>query len=163
RCLDDSVADLLQHVAENCPVRAGSFHGDQHTVEGSLGAARDPFSCASQPCRAGREDILIDEAAVRSLDDRVGVGCGVGVDSDDVSVEVPYGGRQTVHEDVPLESLGRDVVAGVGPGCASLRGGPVMSHAAEIELPAADMPLIKPSWWARAGAGTRPPPDRSRE
>ncbi len=38
-----------------------------------------------------------------------------------------------------------------------------MSHAAEIELPAVDMLLIKPSWWARAGAGTRPPPDRSRE
>ncbi len=30
-----------------------------------------------------------------------------------------------------------------------------MSHAAEIELPAVDMLLIKPSWWARAGAGTR--------
>src|SRR5699024_7701965 len=163
RCLDDSVAALLQHAAENCPVGAGSFHGDQHPAEISLGAARDPLSCASQSCRAGREGILIDETAMRSLDDRVGVGCGVGVDSDDVSVDVPYGGRQTVHDDVPLDSLGLDVVAGVGPGCESLRGGPVTSHAAEIELPAVDMPLIKPSQWARAGAGTRPPPDRSRE
>ncbi|MFC5277123.1 hypothetical protein [Brachybacterium sacelli] len=41
--------------------------------------------------------------------------------------------------------------------------GPVMSHAAGIVIPAVDMLLIKPSWWARAGAGTRPPPDRSRE
>ena len=38
-----------------------------------------------------------------------------------------------------------------------------MSHAAEIEITAVDKLLIKPSWWARAGAGTRPPPDRSRE
>ena len=30
-----------------------------------------------------------------------------------------------------------------------------MSHAAGIVIPAVDMLLIKPSWWARAGAGTR--------
>lgn len=38
-----------------------------------------------------------------------------------------------------------------------------MSHAAEITIPAVGMLLIKPSQWARAGAGTRSPPDRSRE
>lgn len=38
-----------------------------------------------------------------------------------------------------------------------------MSHAAEIMFPAVDMLLIKPSWWARAGAGTQRPPDRSQE
>lgn len=38
-----------------------------------------------------------------------------------------------------------------------------MSHAARIVISAVHLLLIKPSWWARAGAGTRPPPDRSRE
>ena len=63
-----------------------------------------------------RQSVLIDESAVGGLDDRVAVGRGMGIDSDDVSVDVPYGGRQTVQEDVPLESVGRDVVAGVDPG-----------------------------------------------
>lgn len=37
-----------------------------------------------------------------------------------------------------------------------------MSHTARTAIPAADMLLIKPSWWSRVGAGTRPPADRSR-
>lgn len=38
-----------------------------------------------------------------------------------------------------------------------------MSHAVGIVISTVDMLLIKPSWWARAGAGTRSLPDRSRE
>ena len=37
-----------------------------------------------------------------------------------------------------------------------------MSHAEETAIPAADMLLIKPSWWARVGAGTQQRMDRSR-
>jgi hypothetical protein len=37
-----------------------------------------------------------------------------------------------------------------------------MSHAARTAIPAAGMLLIKPSLWARVGAGTRYPLDRSR-
>lgn len=36
-----------------------------------------------------------------------------------------------------------------------------MSHAARIVISAVHLLLIKPSWWARAGAGTQYPPDRS--
>ena len=36
-----------------------------------------------------------------------------------------------------------------------------MSHAAEITIPAVGMLLIKPSLWARVGAGTQRTLDRS--
>lgn len=38
-----------------------------------------------------------------------------------------------------------------------------MSHTVGIMIPTVDMLLIKPSWWARVGAGTPRPLDRSRE
>ncbi len=37
-----------------------------------------------------------------------------------------------------------------------------MSHTAETAIPVVDMLLIKPSLWARVGAGTPRPLDRSR-
>ena len=50
---------------------------------------------------------------------------------------------------------GLDVVAGVSPGEKSRRGRPVMSHTARTAIPVVDMLLIKPSLWARVGAGPR--------
>lgn len=58
--------------------------------------------------------------------------------------------------------IGLDVVAGVSPGEKSRRGGPVMSHTDGTAIPVVDMLLIKPSLWARVGAGTPRPLDRSR-
>ena len=37
-----------------------------------------------------------------------------------------------------------------------------MSHTARTAIPVVDMLLIKPSLWARVGAGTQRPLDRSR-
>lgn len=56
--------------------------------------------------------------------------------------------------------IGLDVVAGVSLGEKSRRGKPVITTG--MSLPAVDMLLIKPSLWARVGAGTPRPLDRSR-
>lgn len=58
--------------------------------------------------------------------------------------------------------IGTDVVAAVNPGEKSRRGRPVMSHTTRTAIPVVDMLLIKPSLWARVGAGTPRPLDRSR-
>jgi hypothetical protein len=74
---------------------------------------------------------------------------GVGVDPDYVPVEVSHDGRQSGQGDVPLHSLGRDVVAGVGPGVRVTTRQTCNESRHGTATPLADMLLIKPSWWAR--------------
>ncbi|GAA4521418.1 hypothetical protein GCM10023160_08160 [Brachybacterium paraconglomeratum] len=61
----------------------------KYAIEVSFGSACDPLSCASQPCGAGRNGFPFNETFIERPGGRVTVGCGMTVDSDDVSVDVP--------------------------------------------------------------------------
>lgn len=141
--------DVAQHRA----IGAGAFGSDQHAAEISARPAADPVPGAAKARRCRREGGLVDQRTVRRTNDDVAMGSGVGVDPDDVLVEVSHDGRQDVRCSPHLFEW--DVVAGVSPGEKSRRGGPVMSHTTETAIAVVDMLLIKLALGARVGAAPR--------
>jgi len=100
--LNDSISDLGQRFSEYGSVGAGAFGSDQNGLEVTAGAPRDPVACSADTGTGGRERLLIEHGAGR-VEDRVAVGCGVGVDPD----HEPLGLRDPHGRDRRIEQFWR--------------------------------------------------------